>query len=234
MFLRLPITLILLGLSTQSVAQDTTALADRITASLAKLGERPDFNVEDLIAKTYRDPKQVQAYENLSKEKLFPIENVNRDPGEFGYLVTRRSDGEIEDIFTSNAPILLNQETGELTVAGYEAPDGYEVVTVSGDDWDEARSRYVEGIVHEGEQTRSGRSVSSVAASAGAATMTWAAKLCPTYVYPSKVTLYLNAGFDFVVLNTDTGTEIEIIMEDACSGLSRLLENELSKETKVD
>lgn len=63
--------------------------------------------------------------------------------------------------------------------------------------------------------------------------MAWAARLCPTYVYPSEVTLFLDAGFDFVVINSQTGTEITIVMADACKGLDTFLTLELEKRNVV-
>lgn len=209
-------------------AQEKIELSDKISEALEQLNREPGFSIEELINTTYGKVADSENKSMTDWDESIMIPGV-MSPGDFGYLASSKSDGKIKGIFSAEAPIIIDAATGELSVAGYDQSRDTQITTVTGDDWANARRDFANKYIEEQEKSRAGRAISDVAASAGAATMTWAARLCPTYVYPATITLHLSAGFDFVVINSSTGTSIDIVMADACAGFAKLLDDESEK-----
>ena len=211
------------GSAAFSQTVDGSALGNEIREKLSLL-EAGGVSDITLLIRNWENELSIPANLEAGLEKH---PNFKTSPGDFGYVVTDSSSGKILNIFNSNAPVI--QDNSKLKILGYEGPKNSEVLLAAGNEWANARQKYLDEITKDARDSYAGRTIDEVAQKAQKATMTWAARLCPNFVYPSKVTLFLDAGFDFVVVDSKTGTEIEINMSEACSGLDMFLDDAIKK-----
>jgi hypothetical protein len=205
---------------------NSTELTDSIRTKLEILNQKSSFDLKKAISEYNSLSVFPRVDDNTVGAMEFPV--LNTTPGEFGYVIRDMSSGSVIDILNSDAPVF--DDGSELTIKGYQVPSNSELTLAAGADWSQSKQDYLKGITEEARKSFGGRSIDEVAKKAQEATLAWAARLCPTYVYPTKVTLFLNAGFDFVVIDSKTGSEIEIVMSDACAGLNQLLTVEAEKQ----
>jgi len=208
------------------------AQSERITGYIQALSDEAGLSLADVMAQTFPDREASGSMPGMmTGPKTFPSGWDVVVPGDFGFVATDTESGKVVDIFNKDAPVV--QMGDKLAIAGYPQSESVAIRTVAGDEWGAMKAKYgqeyLDQYMLQSRETRAGRAIDDVAQKAHEATMIWAANLCPQYVYPARVTLFLDAGFDFVVVNTQTGTQIEIIMQDACNGLERLLEVEAAK-----
>lgn len=150
-----------------------------------------------------------------------------------GLVVREKESGETFGVFPGNGT-LGEFEDGQFRVNNVPFPNNVEVTIASGDEWSNAKMELLEQHKDQDLNGSAFRGIRTVATNAKKATMTWAANLCPGFVYPAEVTLYLDSSFNFIIANTGLGTEIKIIMSDACDGLDRFLDAELRRQSIAD
>ena len=117
-------------------------------------------------------------------------------------------------------------------VMGYEAPPGAMYNVVNAGEFQDYRKEWISNYLESDDANIAGVAISAVAEQAQKATMLLAASMCPGYVYPAQISLFLDTSLSFVVFDTKTGTEITIVMDDACSGFDKYLTEQLALNRK--
>ena len=160
-----------------SQEQDVRALSDSIRNRLEVLSKDSSFNLNNII--DYETVSITDSQEfNISKDRL--LSEVAEELADFGYVVEDIS-GNVIDVLNSGAPI--DEMSHELAIKGYETPNNAKIRLAAGEEWDNAKMQYIDGITTDARKTYEGRSIDDVAQKAHKATMAWAARLCPKYVY---------------------------------------------------
>lgn len=169
---------------------------------------------------------KTSSIESLSEEGKLEIifEPFNVD---YGYLV-RDSSGMILDTFGPDTPIRMSSQN-ELLIEGYEAPINSSIVRVGSGGYNEGLLEVVKRKHLEIQGDKVNKQVSDVSVRATRATYIIASQMCVSPVFPSVVKLYMSAGFDFVVLKSDTGSELTVNMDDICEDFYLFIVDEYNK-----
>lgn len=145
---------------------------------------------------------------------------------DYGFLV-KNNDGEVIDFFGPQAPIdQAALARGFVEIPGYDKPDGATITRVGVREFSEAATNLSRKIVEEARANPVSAGLQEVSEQAFLATTQVAATLCPRGYYPTEMKLYMTAGFNFVVVDAGTGSELNLVMINVCQDFLAYLEKQ--------
>ena len=131
------------------------------------------------------------------------------------------------DAFGPNTPVLMTDEN-TLLIEGFQVPTDGSIQRVGAGAYNEGLLEVVKGN-DEIDFDPLNAQVMDVSRRATRATFIIASDMCTSPVYPSEVKLYMNAGFDFVLVKSDTGSELTLTMEKICQDFYTFIVDEFNK-----
>lgn len=193
---------------------DKVQQSNEIRSLIDSIEKRSGLSIDEIVASRYTKGSQNDAREAwLSQVK----------PVDFGYLLKDKS-GEPIEIFGPTTPVEKG-EAGDLRVIGYDGVPAT-VERVGAVEYNSAMRSIVEKMQLENGQDSTRSALANVSRLADRAAMIAASEMCPDGVYPTELELYMDAGFDFVVVNSQTGSKLLLRMADVCSDFVLFLKDE--------
>lgn len=167
-----------------------------------EIGEDSDF--ETYVESIRRNLENVYGDEWLS--------NVGQNPPEFGFVVND-ADGIPVELIGGDVPYELSG--GQVSIAGYQLPQGYSIITVGPAGWADAASTIVDDVIEATIVDAPSRGIARAIDTISGAGDYIAQELCPANSRPTELVLNLTAAFE-LVFNLETGSQVTWDLEVVC------------------
>ncbi len=152
---------------------------------------------------------------------------------DFGYAV-KAGTGEIIEAFGPLTPVIAAEgDPNKLTIPGYNAPPNSEIIRVGRQEYGEINQEILDKIRSTSRQSATGITTFELADKINVATTALLVQICPQSYYPTEMELFMDAGFNFVIVATNTGTKLTFNMPNSCADFLTFLQDEQEKVTNL-